>query len=107
MAGHGDPYLVGNIEGSHEVRLRQNHCKLLTAKPSDHIGFATIVDQALGNNFQRLIACQVPKGIVVILEVVYIQDDDRQLAYESLTAINLIFEKEIKISSVSEPCESV
>ena len=70
---------LGDAPGTLGIGIGQNDGKFLTAVASDQVGRALrAAEQGAGDANKTAIACRMPKGVVIPLEMVEVAQDERK-----------------------------
>ncbi len=83
---HG-PDLVGRCQGLVEARVGQDQKELLPPEAAKDVVLASALLDGIGELLEQLVAGQVAVGVVVVLEVVDVEEEDRQPGRGSLITV--------------------
>ena len=95
------------LVGVLERRLGQDHRELVAADAAGDVGRADDVADAVGRLGQDAVAGEVADAVVDRLEVVEVEDDERQAAAVALGAGDLAGERLVEVAAVVQAGERV
>ena len=101
--------LLGDAHGAFRIGLGEDQYKLVSAVASDEVGGAAgDLLQLAGKGDERAVGGPVSEGVVEFLEVIDVDDDDREGIFGADCAVPLQFDLFVEVAATSmEPFEAV
>lgn len=96
-----------HVDGPGGIGPGEDDAELLPTRAGDQVRGATIVAQHPGHGAQAFVSLRVPEMVVVLLEVIHVQAEERELGPLAAGAAPLLVEPIVEGPSVREAGQPV